>query len=340
MRPLQPDGDQPSEQDNGIFVKSYLYLRLAIVALLTALGAAVAYETGRQGLHPLASVSAYYYTPAQAIFVGALIGFAACMIALKGTTDVEDVFLNIGGMFAAVVAIVPTSRGADFDAAVAACQKAGPSGGSDCPSRMVLVEAARANIENNVYALLAVGVLAVLITLLFALIKGPAFSWKAFGSGVAVLVIVGVPFLAYRDWFISNAHWLAAVGLFACIFIVALENARRQKAKQSYDAPMADQAVKPTAGQAVGVLISGAGHRDHYTWIARIMLVVGGFALWVWMNHWISLFLLEVVVFALFVAFWIAQTVEQGNKPPGSEHIMENTGNREAPPAVNRSSQP
>jgi hypothetical protein len=327
LRPIQPDGDRLQQQDNGIFVKSYLYLRLAIVVLLTALGVAVAYETRRLGMHPLASVSAYYYTPAQAIFVGALIGFAACMIALKGTTDLEDVFLNIGGMFAVLVAVVPTSRGADFEAAVAACQKAGPSEG-DCPSTVALVKTAKLNIENNMYALLAVGVLVVLVTLLVWLIKGPVFSWKAFGVGAAVLVVVGTTFLVSRDWFISNAHWLAAVALFVCIFVVALENARRQKAKQSSDAPRSGRMVEQTAGQmagqTVGVLISGASRRDHYTWIARIMLVVGGFAVWVWTNHWISLFLLELVVFALFIAFWIVQTIEQGNKPPGSEHIMEN----------------
>ena len=55
---------------------------------------------------------------------GALIGIAACMIALKGTTPVEDVFLNLGGMFAAVVAIVPTSRGVDHRTAVRACEQA------------------------------------------------------------------------------------------------------------------------------------------------------------------------------------------------------------------------
>jgi len=331
LRPLQPDSDRSQQQDDGIFVKSYLYLRLAIVALLTALGVAVAYETVRLKFHPLSSVSAYYYSPAQAIFVGALIGFAACMIALKGTTDLEDVVLNIGGMFAAVVAIVPTSRGADFDAAVAACQKAGPLGGSDCPSRIALVDAAKLNIENNVSALLLVGALAVLIAILFAIIKGPAFSWKAFGAGVSVLVLVGAPFIMSREWFINNAHWLAAAGLFICIFIVALENARRQKAKLS-NAPSAgaDGAATagPAAGQAVGVLISGTGGREHYTWIARIMLVVGGFAVWVWTSHWISLFLLEIIVFALFIAFWIAQTIEQGSQPPGSEHIMENTGSQ------------
>src|SRR5262249_11725399 len=143
----------------------------------------------------------------------------------------------------------------------------------------------KANIENNMYAILAVGILAVLLTLLFALIKGPAFSWMAFGTGVVVLAVGGAGFIASRDRFMSNAHWVAAAGLFACIFVVALENARRQKRAQSGGAPGAEPAARQVAGQTVGVLISGAGRRDHYSWIARIMLVVGGFAVLVWWQH-------------------------------------------------------
>jgi hypothetical protein len=38
---------------------------------------------------------------------------------------VEEVFLNLGGMFAAAVAIVPTSRGEDYETAVRACDQGG-----------------------------------------------------------------------------------------------------------------------------------------------------------------------------------------------------------------------
>jgi hypothetical protein len=96
-------------------------LRVAIVGLLVALGAPVFYHSAKQGSF-LASVSAYYYTPAQAIFVGALIGMGAAMIALRGWNAAEEIFLNLGGVFAAVVAIVPTSRGADYRTAVDACR--------------------------------------------------------------------------------------------------------------------------------------------------------------------------------------------------------------------------
>src|ERR1700760_1241446 len=101
--------------------KSYRYLRIAMIALLVALAAAVFYQRSQQTSF-LASVSAYYYTSAQGIFVGALIGLGASMIALQGMGDPENMFLNLGGIFAIVVAIVPTGRGSDFDTAVKACQ--------------------------------------------------------------------------------------------------------------------------------------------------------------------------------------------------------------------------
>jgi len=121
----------------GTQAKSYRYLRIAMVGLLIALAAAVFYQSSQQGSF-LASVSAYYYTPAQAVFVGALIGLGACMIALQGLTDAEDQFLNLGGIFAIVVAIVPTGRGADFQTAVQACRE---SGGT------LLTQRASANLE-------------------------------------------------------------------------------------------------------------------------------------------------------------------------------------------------
>ena len=56
--------------------KTYTFLRMTLVALLLSLGAAVIWQTYRQGWQILDSVSAYYYTPAQPIFVGSLIGLA------------------------------------------------------------------------------------------------------------------------------------------------------------------------------------------------------------------------------------------------------------------------
>jgi hypothetical protein len=56
------------------------------------------------------SISAYYYTPVHGIFIGALVAVGTCLICLRGNTDAEDILLNLAGMFAPVVALVPTPR--------------------------------------------------------------------------------------------------------------------------------------------------------------------------------------------------------------------------------------
>ena len=284
--------------------KSYRYLRMAMVGLLVALGVAVAYQTWRQGFDLLGSVSAYYYTPAQGIFVGALIGMATCMIALRGTTDTEDIFLNLGGMFAAVVAIVPTSRGEDFESAVRECQQAaGPllteraSTPFDCPSVQALAEATRANVDNNMVALLVLGGLGILATVLFALREPKASRpkiWLGFGAAFALYLAVAVAFIASIDWFIDKAHYVSAGGLVACVFVVAVANVRRATRLRRTDG---------------GV----TRHRDWYAWIAGAMVVaiLGGVVLWY--LEAITLFWLEVSVALLFATFWTAQTIEQMN---------------------------
>ena len=176
------DGDGRDEQARAsdTLAKSYRYLRLAMVGLLACLAAAVGYQSWRQG-DLLGSVSAYYYTPAQAFFVGGLIGLGACMIALKGTTPVEDLFLNLGGVFAAIVALVPTGRDADYRAAVRACREAGTplltqkasTGRLDCPTVQVLEATTKANVDNNLAALLFVGAIVLVAAFVVARKDGP-----------------------------------------------------------------------------------------------------------------------------------------------------------------------
>ena len=321
----QQVAEDRDRQADSIPVKSYLYMRLAIVALLVALGVSVAFQTASQGWRPLASVSAYYYTAAQAIFVGALLGFAAIMIALKGTTGIEDVFLNLGGMFAAVVATVPTSRGADFEAAVAACRQNGTlltersSGTADCPKTEALAEAAGANVANNMWTLIVVGFLAFAIMLIVAWRRRQPFSWMAFGGGAVVLAAGFLAFWIAPEWFSQNAHWIAAVGLFGCIFVVALANARRREGKTMTIATNKGRTVAEKVDGAARVPVQRTDHRNLYNWIALLMLGVGVVVVLAWAQNWITLFWLEIIVFLLFIALWLTQTIEQGNRMPGAE---------------------
>jgi hypothetical protein len=300
---------------------TYRYLRMAIVGVLVGLGVAVTYQTARQGFHPLASVSAYYYTPAQAIFVGALVGLGLCMIALRGTTEVEDIFLKVGGMFAIVAGVVPTSRGEDYDTAVRACeQAAGPlltqkaSNGLDCPTVRALAEATKANVENNMTALLVVGFLALLSALLFFLLKDSRSGyreagdrtrfWWGFGAASFVFAVALVTFWVSIDQFVSNGHDVAAWSLFACVFVVAAENARRHQDERSDGAP---NGHKPNP---VGVLISYR-HHGYYAWIARAMVAAVVIGVSLFILKIITLFWIEMVVALLFALFWLAQTIEQ-----------------------------
>src|SRR5690349_9423078 len=54
------------------------------------------------------SISAYQYTPVRGFFVGVTFALGICLICLRGSTEIEDALLNIAGMLAPVVALVPT----------------------------------------------------------------------------------------------------------------------------------------------------------------------------------------------------------------------------------------
>ncbi len=295
--------------------RSYRYLRIAMVGLLLALAAAVFYQSSQQDSF-LASVSAYYYTPAQAVFVGALIGLGASMIALQGMNDAEDTFLNIGGIFAIVVAIIPTGRGADFQTAVQACRKSGgtlltqrASKNLDCPTVRALEDATRANVQNNMVALLIVGGLALILAGVILLKSGRAKSgatgreWVlAAFSAAALLWLGGLIALAVSvDWLASTGHYIAAIGLLLSILLVAGANAYRRREHRGAE-PSGD---RTTAGD---VLRSPRIYR--YTWVAGAMLVAAGILIVLWLANAVTLFWVEILVALLFVLFWIVQTAE------------------------------
>jgi hypothetical protein len=293
----------------GTQAKSYRYLRIAMIGLLIALAAAVFYQSSQQGSF-LASVSAYYYTSAQAVFVGALIGLGASMIALQGLTDAEDQFLNLGGIFAIVVAIVPTGRGADFESAVRACRESGgtllthqASTNLDCPGVLALQDATRANVENNMAALLIVGGLTLILTAVI-LLKGKAAKhgtkgrWWVIGgfSAAVVLWLLGLIALAVSvDWLAGHGHYIAAGGLLLSILLVAGANAHRRQQRPTVRYALKGDVLKSPRA---------------YTWIAVAMLVVSGVLIVLWLTNAISLFWVEILVAFLFVLFWIVQTID------------------------------
>lgn len=270
----------------GYSIKTYRYLRMAMVAMIVLLGAAVVIEWSKTDPHCLqTSISAYYYTPVRAIFVGALITIGVCMVVLKGNTEPEDILLNVAGILAPAVALVPTP------------------GQGRCHSVQVALGDAAANVSNNMLALFVVGVPCLLLTAIFIIrdrIRQPA-GWTPMyvvGLSVAVLIFGGglAWFLVDRTGFIGHAHYAAAIVMFLCIVAVVLLNAVEFQRKQRKHAVPHSPANRYSV-IAVAMVV-----------VPLVMVLCKKLFGWEHAVLWI-----EGSLIVLFAAFWISQTQELWN---------------------------
>ncbi|MDX3006102.1 DUF998 domain-containing protein [Kribbella solani] len=270
---------------SGYSIKTYRYLRMAMVAMILLLAAALVIEWSKTDPRCLqTSISAYYYTPVRAIFVGCLITIGMCMVVLKGNTETEDILLNVAGILAPGVALVPT-----------------PGQGS-CHSVPVELGDAAANVSNNMLALFVVGVPCLLLTAYFIIrdrMREPA-GWTPMyvvGLGIAVLIFGGglAWFLADRSGFIGNAHYAAAIVMFLCIIVVVLANAEQFRRKQ--------HAVPRSLANRYSVIALAM--------VVLPLLMVGWRALFGWAH---AVLWIEGTLIVLFAAFWISQTQELWNE--------------------------
>jgi hypothetical protein len=266
-------------------LKTYRYLRLAMVVLVVMLAASIAYEwvqTGRACWQT--SISAYYFTPARAVFVSTLVAIGVCLVVLKGNTAVEDALLNLAGMLAPVVAFVPV-----------------PVAGR-CRSVPMLLQDTSAAVANNVTALFVAGAVGLGVLLLVTLQqRSTGVSTQTSPLGVqlsaAVLVAGVVWFELDPDGFVSAAHYTAATGLFVCIVAVVLVNAR------------AFARARRTSSQRRAYL-------NRYLVIAVVMVVgSAGMGLYALLFTWAHVLLwVEGLLITGFAVFWVSQTIELWNQ--------------------------
>src|SRR4051812_23085950 len=87
---------------------TYRCLRLGIVGMVLLLAVSLVIEIVNAPGCVQTSISAYYYTPVRNIFVGALVAIGLCLIVIRGCSRWQDFFLNMAGMLAPIVALVPT----------------------------------------------------------------------------------------------------------------------------------------------------------------------------------------------------------------------------------------
>lgn len=266
--------------------KTYDYLRLAMVLLVVGLAAAIAvewWEVGRDCFQT--SISAYFYTPARGVFVASLLAIGVCLVVLKSSDEVEDALLNVAGLLAPVVGLVPT-------AAPGTCSSS-PSSAAD---RETIV-------ANGMSTLLVVGLVALVATALIAtadarrrgtatprpyvLSIGAAFA--LWGGALAV-------FALDRDLFLERAHSTAAISMFLCIIGVVVQNAR-------------GLARDKTQG---GEWYGQAAHANRYAIVALAMAVavaaVIAWRVFIGLEH--VVLWLEATLILLFAVFWAMQSIE------------------------------
>jgi hypothetical protein len=296
-QPHEDDHPMPDTEELVPFaVKTYRYLRLAIVVVVLAAVASVLIERFHSDCWQQ-SISAYYYTPVHSVFVGALVALGVSMIAIKGSTDVEDMLLNVAGVLAPIVAFVPTSP---------------PS--NTCASTPFLGGDTKAFIDNNVLALAIGSGVAIVAAYGLAIVGGRAPIRKVTAASVvglllgAALLAVGlIWYFEFRQSFLQHAHgWTAGV-MFFLIGLVIFINARGSRRVSRRRGAGRGYWVVYTAllgmmvVSALGVLIAKRVDRD-------------------WRHQILLLELLELLAFAVF---WVMQTAEHwaGGVPTGDERV-------------------
>lgn len=267
-------------------IKSYRYLRIGMIGAVVLLAVSIGIERSKVDCFQN-SISAYYYTPVRAIFVGSLMAVGLSLIVYRGRSRGEDPCLNLAGMLAPVVAIVPTKN-------VGTCWSIAPRPSplnSDGSLRRWVV----ANIDNNFYALLitgAIGLVAIAVIALWINRKdfmGVARSqlWTTLSLiGTGIALIVAWLLIRYWNGFYDRAHSYAAFAMFgfliAAIVSVTLDTRDRRPYWSRWYAGVAAVMV---VGAAVIGLTGMFG--DHTT------------------------FALETCEIVLFGVYWSIQTAEK-----------------------------
>jgi hypothetical protein len=276
---------RPARRSAGSYVSlSYRYLRLGMAIMVGLIFVSVLIQAAHEQWSFLGSISEYYYTPAQFVFVASLVAIGVCLIVIRGHDVWEDGLLNLAGMFAAVVAIVPTPETGDCFAPPA-----------DVTNPLT------PNVENNLLTYLLVGsaVLAGAVAAAIRARRAAADDRARADVSKRYVVLALTVLLAAAGWWIFYnawdfvalcAHPISAMSMFGCMVLVVVLNAK------------ASDSTAFTRG---------------YGLIVALMLV-GGAAIVLgrslWYGHWVLA--LETWEILLFAVFWLLQTIAQDKQAP------------------------
>lgn len=269
---------------------TYRYLRVsvAVMGLLLFVGIGLDASSGGERF---GSISGYFYSPVRSLFVGALVAIGPALVAIKGRPGWEDMLLDLAGMVIPVVALVPAPR----DLGQAVCG----AGIERCvPPDLV------GAVVNNVTALAVMGV----PLLVFAwwtgrrALGGPALPGLLTATGAYLMLVVW--FWAWRQTFLVAAHDVAAIAFFLLTAAVAWINGRGVQ-------------TRTTARVLTPMHYAHAYRVIAAVMVTTLVAAVAGWALgsagaWTPPFGWV--FVVESMLLAAFIMFWLLQTAENWDR--------------------------
>jgi hypothetical protein len=238
------------------------------------------------------------------VFIGTICAIGTLLVVYKGSTDTEDVLLNLAGVLAFVVAFVPTSR------PVMLC------GASALPLDAVTDAAVIA----NVWALVVALVVSRAASWWMYRCTGTARDRSTLGTVAvwvqrAVLAVGLATLIAAPAWFVANAHGIAAVAMFAAfigtVLITAFLAGRQDVDKcphrefyhRLYQAISVAMVLTLAAAVTAHLVLDDVNH---------LVLVV------------------EVALILEFGAYWVVQTIELWNTSTRGELVDRQCGPHDA----------
>lgn len=277
--------------DDAAALVTYRYLRLAMVTMVVALGAAILEQRGRDhGWQN--SISAYYYTPARPIFVAGMVGIGLGLIVIKGRTPIEDWLLNCAGMLAPIVGLVPTDP--TETCTTTACNIA----------RAKLIAGTKVQAHDNLKAVLIAGSAAVAFAAVVLAItqldhksrERTQHQVSRIALLVATLAAVLVGWSLLASGRILKWHAVAAVWMFVMLGLASLWS--------GITLWWFNHKAERPAGH--WRLFAGC-----YVAIAAAM-VIAGIIIKTRSEPWrCRILVLEIIEIGLFAAMWIVQSVER-----------------------------
>lgn len=261
-------------------IKTYRYLRIGMIGAVVLLAASIGIEIFKAGCAQT-SISAYYYTPVRSIFVGAMFVVGLSLIVYKGRGLWEDLWLNLAGMLAPVVAVVPTSD-------IGTCRSVAPLEADTLPAWVI------PSIDNNLWALWIAGVAGLIVAVVVWFMNksdpvrrpeidsgtGRMLLLTAAALAAAVLVILSAPNFVH-----TGSHGPASIAFFGCLLGAIVVNVLHHRGEEEQR------------------------WRRWYAFVAAAMVLGASIGVFKLFDPYHT-FVLEAVEIVLFAAYWIVQTIE------------------------------